>query len=220
MQSFRFGHFRRLSGPRMVQKHFNFVFSFIWKSCSRFGYHSVEFLREMFKLAYRQVLGTEKLGCIGDRDIYLNQSSTAFLFILHLFSFGFFFSGEFREDLLRLRFSNLLESCQIVALSKSQVYHYHSYQSFSLCAAPLCTATLFGLLAPLRTAFDCLSAPLRMRLALYACLLISIYFPTVSVRGFALAVKFRSGSSTATPFRAHPSASVSFFRGGGGDHPT
>ena len=218
-QEFRFGIFRRFSGLRMFQKQFIFVFGFIREGCSRFGYHPMKYYREMLQATYRRAPGSQGLRFIDDRDIFQNQSSAALVSIFHLFSFGFFFSGEFREDLLRLRFSNLLESCQIVALSKSQVYHsYH--QSFSLCAAPLCTATLFGLLAPLRTAFDCLSAPLRMRLALYACLLISIYFPTVSVRGFTLAVKFRSGSSTATPFRAHPSASVSVFRGGGGDHPT
>ena len=40
----------------------------------------------MFKLATALFFfGSAKLGCIGDRDIYLDQSSTAFLFILHLF---------------------------------------------------------------------------------------------------------------------------------------
>ena len=237
-----FGGNQLLSGLKVFQKQFNFVFCFTLESCSRFGYHSVEFLCEMFKLAYRQVLGTEKVGCIGDRDIYLNQSSTAFLFILHLFSFGFIYSGGLWVDLLQFLFSFL--GCRHQVIDSKLLVVDHKYRSFFSFSAPLSTAFVLCLLAPPRPAIVvCMHAPpstafgpsappagttrlstfLCMRLALPFFLLFSLssFYP-VTVRSFkSSAVKFQSGLSAVTsPFRAHPSASVSVFGGGGGDHPT
>ena len=154
-----FGGNQLLSGLKVFQKQFNFVFSFTWESCSRFGYHSVEFLREMFKLACRQVFGTENLGCIGDRDIYLNQPSTAFLIILHLFSFGFIYSGGLWVDLLQFLFSFFLGWRQQVIDSKLLVVD-HKYRSFFSFSAPLSTAFVLCLLAPPRPAIVvCMHAP-------------------------------------------------------------
>ena len=194
----------------------------------------------MFKLACRQVFGTENLGCIGDRDIYLNQSSTAFLFILHLFSFGFIYSGGLWVDLLQFLFSFL--GWRQVIDSKLLVVD-HKYRSFFSFFAPPSTAFVLCLLAPPRPAIVvCMHAPpstafgpsappagttrlstfLCMRLALPPFFLLSLssFYP-VTVRSFEPAVKFRAGVSTVPPpFRVHPSASVSVFRGGGGDHPT
>ena len=135
------GHFRRLSGPRMVQKHFNFVFSLILESFSRFGYHPVDFFREMFQMAkLRNIFGSGNVGWIGDHDIFLNQSSAAFVFILHLFSFGFH-SGESRADVLcRLLFS-ILKFQVIVSISLAD----HSDLFFSFYSLLLSLAPPFSL---------------------------------------------------------------------------
>jgi hypothetical protein len=223
----------------MVQKHCNFVFSFILESCSRFGYHSVEIVRETF-MASAQMILEEDLGLIGDRDIFLNQSSADFVFMLHLLSFGFF-SGGFWVDLLRFLFSILGWRQQ--AIDSKLLVVDHKYRSFFSFFAPPSTAFVLCLLAPPRPAIVvCMHAPpstafgpsappagttrpstfLCMRLALPPFFLLSpsSFYP-VTVRSFEPAVKFRAGVSTVPPpFRVHPSASVSVYRGGGGDHPT
>ena len=82
-------------------------------------------------MEYREILMTcvrisqaKEFGLIGDRDVFLNQSSADFVFMLHLFSFGLF-SGEFRADLLRLLFS-ILQWCQAITDSKllAKIKHF------------------------------------------------------------------------------------------------
>ena len=126
-------------------KQINIVFSFILESCSRFGYHSVEFLREMFKTPTLLLfIGRAKLGYIGDRDTYLNQSGATFLFILHIFSFGFIYSGGFWVDLLRFLFSILGWRQQ--AIDSKLLVVDHKYRSFFSFFAPPSTAFVLCLL--------------------------------------------------------------------------
>ena len=146
-------------------------------------------------------------------------------------------------DLLRFLFSILGWRQQ--AIDSKLLVVDHKYRSFFSFSAPHSTAFVFCLLAPPRPAIVvCMHAPpstafgpsappagttprlstfLCMRLALPFFLLLSLssFYP-VTVRSFkSSAVKFQSGLSAVTsPFRAHPSASVSVFGGGGGDHPT